>query len=89
MGMTEGTCVHAKLLQSCLSLCDLWTVARQAPLFIEFSQQEYWYGLPCLSPGNLSNPEIELSSPAWQADSLPMSHLGTLHPLCYLTLFFE
>ena len=28
-----------------------WTVALQAPLFMEFSKQEYWSGLPFLSPG--------------------------------------
>ena len=34
--------VHA---QSCLSLCDPWMVARQAPLSIGFFRQEYWSGL--------------------------------------------
>ena len=27
-----------------------WTLARQAPLSISFSRQEYWSGLPFLSP---------------------------------------
>ena len=35
----------------------------QAPLSVEFSRQEYWSGLPCPSPGDLPNPEIELMSP--------------------------
>ena len=35
------------------------------------SGQEYWSGLPCPPPGNLSNPEIEPRSPALQVDSLP------------------
>ena len=48
-----------------------WTVARQAPLSMEFSRQEYWSGLPFLSPGDLPNPEIEPGCPALQADSLP------------------
>ena len=39
-----------------------WTVARQAPLSIELSRQEYWSGLPFPSPGDLSNPGIEPSS---------------------------
>ena len=39
-----------------------WTVARQAPLSIGFSRQEYWTGLPCPSPGDLSDPGIELAS---------------------------
>ena len=38
--------------QSCPTLCDLtpWTVARQVPLSMEFSRQEYWNGLPFPSP---------------------------------------
>ena len=35
-----------------------WTVARQAPLSLGFSKQEYWSGLPCLSPGDLPDPKI-------------------------------
>ena len=46
----------------------LWTRARQAPLSMGFSRQEYWSGLPCPPPGNLPNPGIKpesLTSPAW------------------------
>ena len=28
-------------------------IARQAPLFVEFSRQEYWSGLPFSTPGDL------------------------------------
>ena len=38
---------------------------------------EYWSGLPVLSSGDLPNPEIEPGTPAWQADSLPLGHLGS------------
>ena len=38
------TCMHAKLLQLYLTLCDLWTVACQAPRSMRFSRQEYWSG---------------------------------------------
>ena len=41
-----------------------WTVARQAPLSMGFSRQEYWSGLPRPPPGDLSDPGIELASPA-------------------------
>ena len=41
-----------------------WTVARQAPLSMEFSRQEYWSGLPLPSPGALPNPGMEPASPA-------------------------
>ena len=33
-------------VQSYPTLCDPWTTARQAPLFMGFSRQEYWSGLP-------------------------------------------
>ena len=46
-------------------------VAPRSPLSMGFSRQEYWSGLPCPSPGALSDPEIEHGSPALQADSLP------------------
>ena len=52
-------CVCAKSHQLCLTLCDLWTVARQAPLSMGFSRQEYWSGLPCPPPGDLPDPGIE------------------------------
>ena len=45
----------------------LWTVARQAPLSMGSSRQEYWSGLPCPPPGDLPNPGIKptsLESPA-------------------------
>ena len=37
-------------------------------------QAEYWSGLPFPSPGDLPDPEIELGSPALQADSLPIAN---------------
>ena len=36
-----------------------WTVARQAPLSMGFSRQEYWSGLPLPSPGDLPDPGIK------------------------------
>ena len=47
------------------------TVGHQAPLFMEFSRQKYWSGLPCHSPGDLLHPGIKPRSPTSQADSLP------------------
>ena len=41
------------------TLCDLWTIALQAPLSMGFSWQEYWIGLPHPPPGDLPNPGIE------------------------------
>ena len=57
-----------------------WTEARQAPLSMAFSRQEYWSGLPCPPPGALPHPGIKPGSPALQADSLPSEPPGK--PLC-------
>ena len=46
----------------------------KAPLSLE---QEYWSGLPFVSPGDFPNPGIKPASPTWQADSLPLSHQGS------------
>ena len=43
---------------------------------MEFSRQEYWSGLPFLSPGDIPDPEIEPRPPALQADSLPSEPPG-------------
>ena len=42
-----------------MTLC---TVARQAPLAMGVSRQEYWSGLPCPLPGDLPNPGIKPTS---------------------------
>ena len=55
----------------------LWTVALQAPPSMGFPRQEYWSGLLFPSLGDLPEPGIKLTSPAWQVDSLPLSHLGS------------
>ena len=40
-----------------------WTVARQAPLSMGFSRQEYRSGLPFPSPGDLPGSGIKFMSP--------------------------
>ena len=47
-----------------------WTVACR-PLSMGFPRQEYWNGLPFLSPGDLPDPRIKPTSPALLADDLP------------------
>ena len=42
-----------------------WTVACQGPLSMGLSRQEYWSGLLFSPPEDLSDPRIELLSPAW------------------------
>ena len=66
-------CVHAQSLQLCLTLCDPLDCNCQAPLFMEFSRQEYWSGLPCSPPGDLPNQGIKPPSvtyPALETSSL-------------------
>ena len=43
-----------------------------------FSRQEYWSGLPCPPPRDLSNPSIKSRSPALQADSLLSEPQGSI-----------
>ena len=63
--------VSVLFAQLCPTLCDPGDcIARQAPLSVGFSRQEYWTGLPFPSPGDLPNPGVELRSPALQADFL-------------------
>ena len=91
-------CMHAKLLQLYPTLCDLWTVDLQAPLFMGFSRQEYCSGLPCSPSGDLPNLGIKpksFTSPAvaggffttsatWE---VPVKYEGTEkesdQPLCW------
>ena len=55
----KGLCLHAKSLQSCLTLCDPMDCSPPGTSSMEFSRQEYWNGLPCPPPGDLPNPGIE------------------------------
>ena len=43
------------------------TIAHQAPLSMGFSRQEYWSGLPFLSPGDLPDSGMEPVSPVSSA----------------------
>ena len=50
--------------QSCLTLCNPWIVACQAPLSVGFPRQECRSGLPFPSPGDLPGPGLQPTSPA-------------------------
>ena len=54
----------------------LWTINCQALLFMGFSGQEYWSGLPCPPQVDLPNPGTQPRSPTLQADSLPSEPPG-------------
>ena len=68
--------VNVLVTESCSTLCNPGTVVHQTPLFMAFSRQEYWSGLPFSSPGDLPNPGIKPRFPALQADSLPSERPG-------------
>ena len=50
--------------QLCPTLVTPWAVARQAPLSMGLSRQEYWSGLPFPLPVDLPYSGIELASAA-------------------------
>ena len=54
---------HVYTLFYIFTLMTLWTVAHQAPLYMDFFRQEYWSGLPFPSRGDLPDPGIEARSP--------------------------
>ena len=55
--------VKVKLLHRVRLFVTPWTVAHQAPPSMESSRQEYWSGLPFLSPEDLPDPGIEPGFP--------------------------
>ena len=61
----------------CLFIEGLFYAHVLFPLSMGFSKQEYWRGLPFPSPGVLPNPGMEPGLMHRQADSLPLSHLGS------------
>ena len=78
---------------SCIRLfATLCAIACQFPLCLGFSRQEYWTGLPCPPPGDLTNLRIEpmsLKSPtlagmffttstAWEAHYMHYVHIYEL-----------
>ena len=75
---------------SCLVVSDSlrppWTIARQAPLSMGFSRQEYWSGSLFPSPGDLPNPGIYSWSSTLQADSLPSEPSGKPHVILIPTI---
>ena len=82
-------CKNGQLLSMCVLNCiscvqlfaTLWMVARQAPLSMGFSRQEFWNRLPCPTPGDLPDSGIEpasLTSPELTGALFPTSATWTL-----------
>ena len=64
---TKKSVLRKAMMMACMLTCvqlfaTPWTAARQASLSMEFSRQEYWSGLLCPPPGDLSDPGIKLAS---------------------------
>ena len=65
-----------KLLNRVQLFATTWTAAYQALPSMEFSNKEYWSGLPFHSPEDLPDPGIEPRSPVLQAVALPSEPPG-------------
>ena len=63
-----------------------YTIARQAPLSMGFSRQEYWSGLLFPSPGIFLSQGLNshlLLLLHWQTDSLLLHHILRVHMMLY------
>ena len=72
------TFTFLQVVQSRLTLCDSWIVARQAPLSMGFPKQEHWTGCHFLLQGIFLTQGLNLSLKhllCWRAESSPLSHL--------------
>ena len=95
-GKSTGVECHCLLWLCVLSrfncvqrFATLGTVARQAPLSMRFTRQEYWNRLPFPSPGDPPDPGIEpasLMSPAWAPPREPKKCL-LIANFVYSTLY--
>ena len=82
--------LRAQLLSHVLLFATPGTRARQAPLTMGFSRQEYWSGLPFPSPGDLPNPGIEPMYPALAGGFFttePPGNLFLFHKLLRVSYF--
>ena len=69
-------CVWAQFFSHVWLFAMPWTVACQAALSMEFSRQEYWSGLHFFLQGIFQTQGSNPHHLHWQADSLPLSHVG-------------
>ena len=88
-GVCVCMCVCVQSLSHVQLFATLWKTACHAPLSMGFFWQEYWSGLPFLSPGDLPDPGIEPRSPALQADSSPSESPGKPHHYLFYKSFIH
>ena len=82
-------CMHAKSLQSCLTLCDPVDCSPPGSSVNGILQQEFWNGVPFPSPEGLLYPRIEptsLMSPALAAGFFTTSAIWEAQPYHYEAL---
>ena len=74
---TLWVCVCAQVLIHVQLFATLWTIVHQAPLSMGFPRQNTGVGCHSLLQGIFLTQELSLESPALQADSLLLCHLGS------------
>ena len=72
-------CMHSQLLSHVWLFVTPLDCSLQAPLFMAFSIQEYWSGLPFSPPGDPPDPEIKPVSPAFSGRFFTTQPLGSPH----------
>ena len=87
----RSMCMHAKLLQSCPTLCNPLDCSSPGSSVHEILQARIleYSCLPCPPPGDLPDPGIKPVSsvvPALEADSLSLSHQGNPSRNIYLII---
>ena len=73
-------CVCAQSLSHVPLFGTPCAAVHQTPLSVGLSRQEYWSGLPFITPGNLPDQRLNpllVCLLHWQEDSLPLSRLGS------------
>ena len=82
--MAYEACTCVKSLSHVQLSVTLQTVARQGPLSMGFSRQNYRSGLPCPPPGDLPGPGVKpvsLMSPALAGGFFTTSAMWEAHSL--------
>ena len=76
--LVKSICCYYLVTKSCPTLCNLVDCSAPGSSVHGILQARIWSGLPFSPPGDLPDPGIKPMSPAWQADSLQLCHLGNL-----------
>ena len=72
---------------SCLTLATPWTVARQSPLSMGFSRQEYWSGCHSLLLGIFPTQKSNQALPHCSWILYCLSHQGSPFSILYICVF--